>query len=91
MWRVVVCDQETSKTRKLKPVAGLWKIQPQWVVTPGKQTHKQTNKQISFMQENINFDLKATPSKCNLLSPKIFITTCLHHPKSGFTFLALDL
>jgi hypothetical protein len=26
-WRVVVCDQETSKTKKLKPAAGLWKIQ----------------------------------------------------------------
>jgi hypothetical protein len=39
LWRVVVCDQdqETSKTRRLKPVTGLWKIQPQWVVTPGKQ------------------------------------------------------
>ena len=37
-WRVVVCDQETSKTRRLKPATGLWKIQPQWVVTPGKQT-----------------------------------------------------
>jgi hypothetical protein len=33
-----VCDQETSKTRRLKPATGLWKIQPQWVVTPGKQT-----------------------------------------------------
>jgi len=38
LWRVVVCDQETSKTRRLKPDTGLWKIQPQWVVTPGKQT-----------------------------------------------------
>jgi hypothetical protein len=35
---VVVCDQEISKTRRLKPATGLWKIQPQWVVTPGKQT-----------------------------------------------------
>jgi hypothetical protein len=42
LWRVVVCDQETSKTRKLKPATGLWKVQPQWVVTPGKQTNKQT-------------------------------------------------
>jgi hypothetical protein len=41
MWRVVVCDQETSKTKRLKPATGLWKIQPQWVVTPGKQTNKQ--------------------------------------------------
>jgi len=23
LWRVVVCDQETSKTRRLKPAAGL--------------------------------------------------------------------
>jgi len=37
MWRVVVYDQETSKTRRLKPATGLWKVQPQWVVTPGKQ------------------------------------------------------
>jgi hypothetical protein len=37
LWRVV-CDQETSKTRRLKPATGLWKIQPQWVVTPRKQT-----------------------------------------------------
>jgi len=25
MWLVVVCDQETSKTRRLKPATGLWK------------------------------------------------------------------
>jgi hypothetical protein len=42
MWRVVVCDQETSKMRRLKPATGLWKIQPKWVVTPGKQAIKQT-------------------------------------------------
>jgi hypothetical protein len=38
LWRVVVRDQETSKTRRLKSAIGLWKIQPQWVVTPGKET-----------------------------------------------------
>jgi hypothetical protein len=27
-WRVVVCDQEASKTRRLKPATGLGKIQP---------------------------------------------------------------
>ena len=37
----VVCDQETSKTRRLRPATGLWKIQTQWVVTAGKQTNKQ--------------------------------------------------
>jgi hypothetical protein len=39
LWRVVVCDQETSKTMRLKPATGLWEIQPQWFVTPGKQTN----------------------------------------------------
>ena len=28
LWRVVVCDQETSKTRRLKPATGLCEIQP---------------------------------------------------------------
>jgi pantothenate kinase type III len=35
---VVVCDQETSKTRMLKSAV---KIQPQWVVTPGKQKNNE--------------------------------------------------
>jgi hypothetical protein len=42
LWRFVVCVQETSKTRRLKSATGLWKIQPQWVVTPGQQTTKNT-------------------------------------------------
>jgi len=25
LWRVVACDQEISKTRRLKPATGLWK------------------------------------------------------------------
>jgi len=25
LWRVVVCDLETSNTRRLKPTTGLWK------------------------------------------------------------------
>jgi len=29
LWRVVVCDEETSQARRLKPATGLWKIQPQ--------------------------------------------------------------
>jgi hypothetical protein len=39
LWRVVVCDRETSDTRRLKPATGLYEIQPQWVVTPRKQTN----------------------------------------------------
>jgi hypothetical protein len=55
LWRVVVCDQENSKTRRLKPATGLWKMQPQWDVTPGKQTtnNKQQTTNIPLFY-NIN-------------------------------------
>jgi len=39
-WRVIVCDQETSKMRGLKPATGLWKIQPK--VCNAKKTNNQT-------------------------------------------------
>jgi len=39
MWRVVVCDQETSKNEEAKARYRAVKIQPQWVVTPEKQTN----------------------------------------------------
>jgi hypothetical protein len=45
-----VCGQEISKTRRLKPTTGLWKIQPQWVVTPGKEPN---NKQIYMNFKNV--------------------------------------
>jgi hypothetical protein len=38
MWRVVVCDQETSNKEEAKARYWAVKIQPQWVVTSGKQT-----------------------------------------------------
>jgi hypothetical protein len=43
IWCIVVYDHETFKTRRLKPATGLWKIQTQWVVTPGKQTNNNYN------------------------------------------------
>jgi len=43
LWCVVACDQENSNTRRLKARYLAVKIQPQWVVTPGKQNKtKQT-------------------------------------------------
>ena len=39
LWRGVVCDLETSRTRRLKARYRAVKIQSQWVVTPGKQTN----------------------------------------------------
>ena len=37
LWRVVVCDQETSYARWLKPDTGLQNTNPQWVVAPVKK------------------------------------------------------
>jgi hypothetical protein len=37
LWRVVVCDQETSKNEEAKARYRAVKIQPKLVVTPGKQ------------------------------------------------------
>jgi hypothetical protein len=39
LWRVVVCDLETSKMRRLKPATGLWKKQKGCIA---KKTNKQT-------------------------------------------------
>ena len=33
--------------RRLKPAMGLWKIQPQRVVTPGKQTNSTSGSAVS--------------------------------------------
>jgi len=43
LWRVVVCDQETSKNEETKARYRAVKIQPQWVVTSGKQTTTTNN------------------------------------------------
>ena len=45
LWRVVVCDLETSKMRRLKPTTGLWKIQPKGC--NAKKTNKQQTIAIS--------------------------------------------
>jgi hypothetical protein len=52
-WRVVVCDQEISKTRRRMSATGLWKIQPQWVVTPGKQTNKRNRHCLILTTESV--------------------------------------
>jgi hypothetical protein len=66
-----VCDQETSKTRRLKPATELWKIQPEWVVTAGKQTNKQANKQTSELITNIytRGHMKLFGGNCLLMGP----------------------
>jgi hypothetical protein len=50
----VVCDQESSKNDEAKARYWAVKIQPQWVVTPGKQTNKQLNREVStkLIQKN---------------------------------------
>ena len=46
LWRVVVCDQETSKTRRLKPATGLWKCNHNGL---WRQENKQTNNKHSCL------------------------------------------
>jgi hypothetical protein len=43
LWRVVVCDLETSKTRRLKPATGLFKYNNNGLY---RQENKQTNKRL---------------------------------------------
>ena len=88
LWRVVVCDLETSKTRRLKPATGLWKVQPQWVVTPGKQTTKEYHFKMwilklccpAYEQPRI-IHLCSCPIPCSLLqwqSPTTRFTSTKH-------------
>jgi hypothetical protein len=42
LWRVVVCDQETSKNEEAKAHYRAVENTTRWVVTPRKQTNKQT-------------------------------------------------
>jgi hypothetical protein len=39
LWRVVVCDQETSKNEEAKARSRAVEMQAKWVVTPGTQTN----------------------------------------------------
>ena len=58
LWRFVVCDQETSKTKRLKPATGLWKYK-QWVVTPGKQTTTTIGRMLpSLISPPLNFAVR---------------------------------
>jgi hypothetical protein len=63
LWRVVVCDQETSKKEEAKARYRAVKIQPQWVVTPRKQTNKQTCKlDINFILSDVWMQLSKPQS-----------------------------
>ena len=39
MWRVVVCDQESSYAMRLYPARGLQNTNPQWVVASVEKKH----------------------------------------------------
>ena len=76
MWRVVVCGQETLKTRRLKPANGLWKIQPQWVVMPGKplKTANFSGMKALFLKEEeclLLGCMLTIPSQCGRMQSSI--------------------
>jgi len=57
MWRVVVCDQETSYAR------GLQNAYPQWVVAP-VETDKQTHYINSLYLSHVSYYLSSANSMC---------------------------
>jgi hypothetical protein len=69
LWRVVVCDQETSKNKEeAKARYRAVKIQPHWVVTPGKQTN--------FIH---NSDIITGLGITNPVTVRSFISTLVSH------------
>jgi hypothetical protein len=50
-----VCDLETSKNEEAKARYWAVKIQPQWVVTPGKQTNKQTTTTVLVLMIQVSW------------------------------------
>jgi hypothetical protein len=54
LWRVVLCDQETSYARRLQPARGLQNTNPQWVVAA-------VEKKISDPVNNSNFAMLKCP------------------------------
>jgi hypothetical protein len=81
LWRVVVCDQETSKSRRLKPATGLWIIQPQWVVTPGKQTANKLDLYGCVWSTNLHLMKKNTTEqyhpRLHILSVCVCVCLCV--------------
>ena len=67
LWCVVECDQETSKTRRLKRVTGLWKYN-QSVVTPGKQTNTLFVEALVLQPQQISTSCKH--GRENITTPK---------------------
>jgi hypothetical protein len=83
---VVVCDQKPRKTRRLKPAIGLWKIQPQWVVTPGKQTNKRTYIHIYTMSHKYYF---ITQSQCKEICTEHLC--CSHNSTTALKWVSVFL
>ena len=48
LWHIIVCDLETSKMRRLKPVTGLWKIQPKGCNAKKTNNNKLCTKLVLF-------------------------------------------
>jgi len=65
LWRVVVCDQETSKTRSLKPALLGSENTSKMVVTPGKHTNTQLIELCLVISRRVlNYDIR-TPIVVN--------------------------
>ena len=69
LWRVVVCDQETSHARRLYPTRKLQNTNPQWVVAP---VQKKTNRPSDV---NVQYSLRVMKNRYHeILNKKANLT-----------------
>ena len=54
LWRVVVCDQETSHARRLQPARGLQDTNPQWVVAPVEKKNMIKSRAFLLILRNVS-------------------------------------
>jgi hypothetical protein len=80
LWRVVVCDQETSNTRGLKPATGLWKYNHSWL---WRQENKQTNSGSVHLMLSCLF-----VCQCYSKLPKNKLERAPSHAAAYFEFLS---
>jgi len=61
LWRVVVCDHETSRMRRLKSAKGMWKIQPKELQRQESKQQTTNNKHYAAVKSNSMTDLRSKP------------------------------
>jgi hypothetical protein len=68
LWRVVVCDQETSNMRRLKPATGLWKYNHNGLWRQeNKQQYRQGTDRYKYVNSQSNWLLSTIMNFPNIM------------------------